>query len=179
MEETVCKIGTAINRDNLKRIVLQVVSLLLFPAAAVVSGAGSGADCYCNELGKNAEVWRLHLFAKNPENWRVINNGARGELTIRRSSGKFEMKASGLRPNTEYALARYDGKPPFGKVLARGCSNLRGEYSGSGIWQQWSGKFWLVPGKDLAALPENFSPGMSDELRAWHPVEYLFESEEL
>jgi gamma-glutamyltranspeptidase/glutathione hydrolase len=79
-----------------------MASLLL---SIVLSDAGASQTCLCNELGKDKDTWRLNLFAKDTARWQVIEGGAKGELTIHRPSGRFEIKAEGLRPNTEYALA--------------------------------------------------------------------------
>jgi hypothetical protein len=179
MEEAGGKITVGAFRPGLKLLVVQFALLVLLPVLVAAAEAKSLSTCFCNELGKNAPVWRLNLHAKDPNSWQVIDGGARGELTIQRSSGRFELKAGGLRPDTEYALVRYEGNPPFGQVLIRGWSDAHGGFTSTGIWQQWTRKFWLVLAKDLQGRHEDFKPGMTDELQAWHPVEYLFESEEL
>jgi len=132
-----------------------------------------------NELGKGSQVWRLNLFAKNPATWQIIEGGATGEITICRTTGSFRLKAVGLHPYTEYALVRYQGRPPFGQVLMRIITDKDGTVTSAGSWKQWTGKFWLVLGKDLKGYPDKFKTGMQDKLKAWRPAEYLFESEEL
>lgn len=158
---------------------LPLLICLALLTETALAGAGSRLPCYCNELGINAKTWRLHLFAKDPTTWEVIEGGAKGELTIERSSGRFTLTASGLMTNTEYALVRFEGDPPFVQVLARGYSDSQGDFSCAGVWQRWSRKFWVVPGKDLKENSKDFWTGARNELRTWHPEEYLFESEEL
>lgn len=178
MEEAADKIGAGFFCFNLP-LVLHAAPLLILLTMIAAPDADSASRCYCNELGKNAQVWRLNLYAKDPATWQVIEGGARGELLIQRPSGRFELNVYGVRPNTEYALVHYEGKPPFGQVLVRGLSDVRGNFNIMGTWQRWTRKFWVVPSTDLRGRSENFKPGMNDELKTWRPTEYLFESEEL
>lgn len=113
---------------------------------------------------------QLLLYAKNPSTWKIVKTGAGGKLIYSESTGAFTLKASGLSPHTAYALIRYADTPPGAEILARGVSDDRGSLDMAGIWWNWTRKFWLVSGEDVAGRA-----GEAGSLRAWRPDRYLFE----
>jgi hypothetical protein len=117
---------------------------------------------------------KLLLFAKNPADWSIIKGGASGNLVYRSSSGAFTLHASRLHPRSGFALIRVADNPPQGEILARGTSDSRGNLELQGTWHNWSSKFWLVAGEDVAGAPG--TPGM---LKSWRPERYLFEEKQL
>jgi len=145
--------------------------------SAGVKAEDKTIPCLCNELDKQASDWRLYLYAKDPVTWQVINGGGAAELNINRPSGKFAIEAHGLLPKTEYALVRSAGQSQSGQVLVRSVTDNLGNFKSSGIWHEWTNKFWVVLGKDLQGNARDFKPGMRDTLKGWNPKQYLFESE--
>ena len=135
--------------------------------------------CLCNELDKKATDWRLYLYAKDPLTWKVIKEGPWAELKINRPSGKFTLAAQGLLAETEYALVRTDGRAQAGQVLTRTFTDGRGNFNVSGVWHEWSAKFWVVLGNDLQGKQRDYKAGMRDTMKGWHPKQYIFESEEI
>jgi hypothetical protein len=117
---------------------------------------------------------KLLLFAKNPATWSIIKGGGSGKLVYREATGVFSLHAEGVRPRSPYALIRYADSAPRGEVVARGMSDGRGKLELSGIWRNWSKKFWLVAGEDVAG-----SVGGAASMRGWHPDRYLFEEKQL
>jgi len=115
----------------------------------------------------------VRLFAKNPANWNIVKGG-NGTLIYHEVSGAFTFNAAGLQPRSPYALIRYADAPPRAEILARGTSDGHGRLETSGIWRNWTGKFWLVTGEDLAG-----NVGESGSMRAWRPERYLFEEKQL
>jgi hypothetical protein len=116
---------------------------------------------------------RLLLFAKNPSTWAIITGGAAGSMTYREKSGEFTLKAAGLHPRASYALIRYADAPPQADVIIRGFSDARGVLELRGSWYNWTRKFWLVAGEDVAGS------GTAGKMTAWHPDRYLFEEKPL
>jgi hypothetical protein len=160
-----------------RQLFIPVMIFLILFISAGVRGQEKIIPCLCNELDKKVQDWRLYLYAKDPLTWQVINGGAWAELNINRPSGKFTLEAHGLQPKTEYALIRYAGQTRTGQVLSRVFTDHRGNFRSSGVWPEWSGKLWVVLGKDLQENPRDFKPGMRVLLKDWHPKQYLFESE--
>ena len=117
---------------------------------------------------------RLLLFAKNPASWAIVKRGASGKLVYRESTGAFTLNATGLRPQYAYALIRYADAPPGAEIIARGESDGRGALELVGGWRNWTKKFWLVAGEDVAG-----TAGGAGTLRAWRPERYLFEEKQL
>ena len=117
---------------------------------------------------------KLLLFAKNPSSWSSIKQGGSGKMIYRESTGAFILNASGLRPRSAYALIRYADAPPKAEILARGETNSRGQLELRGTWRNWTCKFWLVPGEDVAG-----KVGEAGSLLAWRPEKYLFEEKQL
>ena len=117
---------------------------------------------------------KLLLFAKNPNTWAIIKNGGTGTVIYRESTGAFTLNATGLCAGSAYALVRYTGEPPRVEILARGMSDVRGRLVLNGIWRNWTKKFWVVPGEDVAG-----SVGNAGSLQAWRPDRYLFEEKQL
>jgi hypothetical protein len=117
---------------------------------------------------------RLLLFAKNPATWEIVKNGAGGKLVYREATGNFTLSAAGLQPHAAYALVRYADAPPTGEILARGVSDNHGSLELKGVWKNWTRKFWLVAGEDVAGRV-----GETGSLLAWRPDRYLFEEKPL
>jgi hypothetical protein len=53
-------------------------------------------------------------------------------------------------------------------------SDDRGRLELAGNWHNWSKKFWVVAGDDVAG-----KAGEAGTLKAWHPDKYLFEEKPL
>ena len=155
-----------------------MILAILFTSSAVKS-EDAAMPCLCNELEIKSPDWRLYLYAKDPATWQVINGGAWGELNINHPSGKFRLEVHGLLPKTEYALVRYRGPALAAQIVLRFQVNDRGSFKSSGVWREWSEKFWVVLGSDLQENPADFKPGTRATPKDWHPAQYLFESEAL
>ncbi len=117
---------------------------------------------------------RLLLFAKNPVDWAVAKSGGSGKLVYRAATGTFTLSAVGLHPRSSYALVRYADAPPKAEILARGISDEHGKLGMTGTWRNWTRKFWVVAGEDVAG-----SVGETGAFRAWRPERYLFEEKPL
>lgn len=145
-----------------------VVMLLV----SVILCAAAGHDPKLPATGSGKK--KLLLFAKNPADWSIIKGGAGGALVYREATGAFTLNAEGLHPRSSYALVRYSDAPPRAEILARGGSDERGRLKLSGTWRNWTEKFWLVSGEDVAG-----NVGEAGSLRAWRPGRYLFEEKPL
>jgi hypothetical protein len=160
-----------------------LIMLFLSAFCSVSSGLAGGETsrhiCFCNELAKSSADWRLYLCAKDPVTWRVLSSGGWGELAIHRPNGRFEFTGHGMRPATDYALVHTSGQSPSGGILACGRADERGELHTSGVWSAWRGKIWLVLGSDLQGKCSDLTPESPITLKAWHPADYLFETETL
>ena len=117
---------------------------------------------------------KLLLFAKNPATWTVIKGGGNGKLVYREANGTFTLTAAGLLPRLSYTLVRYADRPPQVDILATKESDTRGNLEVSGVWHNWSKKFWLVPTEDVKG-----PVGSVGSLTAWRPDRYLFEEKPL
>ena len=117
---------------------------------------------------------RLLLLAKNPATWAIIKGGGSGKIVYREATGEFALHAEKLHPRSSYALIRYADAPPRAEIVARGTSDQRGRMELNGVWRNWTKKFWLVAGEDVAG-----SVGAAGSLRAWRPDRYLFEEKPL
>ena len=117
---------------------------------------------------------KLLLFAKNPATWTIVKNGAGAKLVYSEATGAFNLSAAGLIPGGSYALVRYADAPPHGDILTRGTSDARGKLELGGVWRNWSKKFWLVAGEDVAG-----KVGEAGSLLSWRPERYLFEEKPL
>ncbi len=95
-------------------------------------------------------------------------------LVYREATGTFTLSATGLHARSSYALVRYADAPPKAEILARGISDAHGTLEINGIWKNWTKKFWVVPGEDVAG-----TVGENGSLKAWHPEKYLFEEKPL
>jgi len=149
--------------------ILATALMVVVPAMLSVA-AGHAAKPPSTGAGKK----RLLLFAKNPASWAIVKGGAGGELVYHEVSGVFTLNAAGLHPRSAYALVRYADAPPRAEILAKGMSDSRGRLELSGVWRNWSRKFWLVAGEDVEG-----SVGEAGTFRAWRPVRYLFEEKQL
>jgi hypothetical protein len=147
--------------------------LFILPLAALVI-AFSAFVCKaaepCPETKAVSGNKQLLLYAKNPSTWKIVKTGAGGKMIYRESTGPFSLKAFGLSPRTEYALVRYADAPPGAEILARGMSDDRGRLNMTGVWRNWTRKFWLVLGEDVVG-----KAGKAGSMRAWRPDRYLFE----
>lgn len=117
---------------------------------------------------------KLLLFTKNPATWAIVKNGANGKMVYCESSGAFSLAAAGLTPRSSYTLVRYADTPPQVQILATGVSNARGALALSGVWHNWTKKFWLVPSEDVRG-----KGGAAGTLTNWRPERYLFEEKPL
>lgn len=133
----------------------------LLVLTAVVSHAASGKK-------------KLLLFAKNPATWTIIKGGASGKLVYREANGTFTLTAAGLLPRTSFTLVRYADVPPQVEILATKESDKQGNLELSGLWRNWTKKFWLVPAEDVSG-----KVGETGRLIAWRPDRYLFEEKPL
>lgn len=145
----------------------------------------------------NYKTYNLKVVQKDA-NWNVVENGQKANILLSHGvrtwlvNGKpknmLEFRASaillGLKPNTDYTLIYY-GDVEFNDVwnhatcITHGVTNQGGnvrlpegifDYSNfinDGINQ----KFWIVKSEDLSC--EDF------KFKAWHPSEYLFETESI
>ena len=146
------------NKKLLRSLLLAALLLILFVAA---SYAASGNK-------------KLLLFAKNPATWSIVKNGGNGKLIYSEANGTFTLAAAGLKPRSSYTLVRYADTPPQVEILAEKVSDERGSLEESGIWHNWTKKFWLVPSEDVKG-----KVGSVGTLTAWHPDRYLFEEKPL
>ncbi len=148
-------------------VILYPLVLALSAPACIEAGPGSKAPATC---GKK----KLLLYAKNPVTWAIVKGGGNGKLMYREATGEFTLNAAGLRPGSSYALIRYADAPPGAQILARGVSDKLGRLELTGVWRNWTRKFWLVSGEDVAG-----NVGDGGSLRAWRPDRYLFEEKPL
>ena len=146
---------------NKKLLHALLSAALILALSTVVAYAASGKK-------------KLLLFAKNSTTWAIVKNGASGKIIYHEATGAFTLQATGLFPGGSYALVRYDDAPPRADILARGTSDERGRLEMNGVWRNWSKKFWLVSGEDVAG-----KVGEAVSLRAWRPERYLFEEKPL
>lgn len=152
-------------------LILAAILVILFLLRIMVCGAAEHAP---KQPVTGSGKKKLRLFAKNPATWAIVTGGAGGTLIYRESTGAFTLHATGLQPRAAYALIRYADAPPHGDILARGMSNGSGGLDLTGTWRNWTKKFWLVSGEDVAG-----NAGESVSLRAWRPERYLFEEKPL
>ncbi|MFZ4858078.1 MAG: hypothetical protein ACOYL3_25510 [Desulfuromonadaceae bacterium] len=138
-----------------------IVSAFLLILPVTVCSAASGKK-------------KLLLFAKNPATWTIIKGGGNGKLVYREATGMFTLTAAGLPPRSSYTLVRYADTPPQIDILATKESDTRGNLEVSGVWHNWSKKFWLVPTEDVKG-----PVGSVGSLTAWRPDRYLFEEKPL
>ena len=147
-----------------------LVVCLLLCAVTGQAWSASATNPASSDSGKR----KLLLFAKNPSTWSIIKNGAHGKLVYREATGTFTLTATGLQPRSSYALVRYADSPPIGDIVARGYSNENGSLELSGIWKNWTKKFWVVAGDDVSG-----NVGELGTLKSWRPERYLFEEKPL
>jgi hypothetical protein len=148
--------------QTLYRYVMVLVLTALFCALASLA-------CHA-ATGKK----KLLLFAKNPTTWEIIRGGASGNMVYHAASGAFTLNATKLNPGEAYVLIRYNDEPPKVEILARGTSDKRGKLALSGMWHNWTKKFWMVPAEDVSG-----KIGEVGKLTAWRPDNYLFEEKPL
>lgn len=147
-----------------------LTSAVLILALSVMVSHASGPVVQQTGSGKK----KLLLFAKDPAGWTIVKDGATGTLIYRESTGAFSISARGLQPRSAYALIRFADAPPKVEILVRGSSDQRGELHLNGTWRNWTKKFWLVSGEDVAS-----SAGEAGTMHSWRPQRYLFEEKPL
>lgn len=144
-----------------KLLHILLLSAMLYMLTAVVSHAASSKK-------------KLLLFAKSPATWTIIKGGASGKLVYREANGAFTLTAAGLQPRLSYTLVRFADVPPLVEILATKESDKQGSLEVSGVWHNWTKKFWLVPSEDVSG-----KIGEAGRLIAWRPDRYLFEEKPL
>ena len=142
--------------------------VIAFSASACIAAAPSSKASVANSKKQ------LLLYAKNPATWVIVKKGASGRIIYSESSGAFTLEASGLYPRSAYTLIRYADAPPKAEILARGTSDECGRIHMTGVWCNWTRKFWLVSGEDVVG-----KTGGAGALRAWRPDRYLFEEKSI
>jgi len=147
-----------------------VLSALMLALSVLVGTAAEQGSKTPATSGKK----KLLLLAKNPATWSAVKGGGSGKLVYREATGAFALNATGLATGSSYALIRYADAPPRAEILARGMSDGRGRLELAGVWRNWTRKFWLVSGEDVAG-----NVGAAGTLRAWRPDRYLFEEKPL
>ncbi len=140
---------------------IQVLAALLIMLTAVACYSASGKK-------------KLLLFTKNPATWDIVKNGVSGKMVYRELTGAFSLTAAGLTPRSSYTLVRYADTPPQVEILATRVSDTRGTLELSGVWRNWTKKFWLVPSEDVKG-----KVGAAGTLVNWRPERYLFEEKPL
>jgi hypothetical protein len=153
-----------------RTVQMVMLSALLLALAAQASIAAETGTKAVAASGKK----KLLLFAKNPATWAIANKGGNAKLIYREATGAFTLNAAGLPPRSSYALIRYADAPPRAEILARGVSDKFGRLELTGVWRNWTRKFWLVSGEDVAG-----HVGDAGSMRAWRPDRYLFEEKQL
>jgi hypothetical protein len=153
-----------------RTVFLMVLAVTAIHFTVLPSNAASQDAKAASGRGKK----KLLLFAKNPSDWAIVKNGASGKLVYHEASGNFSLNAVGLHPRSPYALVRYADAPPNGHILARGVSDERGRLELTGVWKNWSKKFWVVAGEDVVG-----NAGEAGTLKVWRPDRYLFEEKQL
>ncbi len=159
-----------ISHSKHRRAITVILSALVFAHSASVCMAAEPGSKAVAANGKK----KLLLFAKNPATWAIVKNGGNGKLIYREITGAYTLDAARLHPSSSYALIRYADGPPRAEILARGKSDGAGRLKLTGVWRNWTGKFWLVAGEDVAG-----NIGEAASLRAWRPNRYLFEEKPL
>lgn len=144
----------------------RILHILVLAALPVMLTA---VACY-SASGKK----KLLLFTKNPATWTIVKNGANGKMVYCESTGAFSLTAAGLSPRSSYTLIRYADTPPQVEILATKVSDARGALELSGVWRNWTKKFWLVPSEDVKG-----KVGAAGTLANWRPEKYLFEEKPL
>lgn len=140
---------------------IQVLAALLVMLTAVAGYSASGKK-------------KLLLFAKNPATWGIVKNGAIGTMVYSESTSAFSLTATGVLPRSSYTLVRYADVPPQVEILATKASDASGKLELSGVWRNWTKKFWLVPSEDVKG-----KIGTVGTLANWRPERYLFEEKPL
>jgi hypothetical protein len=59
-------------------------------------------------------------------------------------------------------------------ILALKTTDTQGTLEVSGVWHNWTKKFWLVPAEDVSG-----KVGETGSLVVWRPEKYLFEEKQL
>ena len=153
--------------------------ILLVATCAVLISLVAGSAVMAS--GKsNAE---LYLYEKDPTDWTIVEDGARGKLRYNLAGAEFEygFNGHGLESNTDYSLIYYPEPRttwPWGvTVIDRGMTNNGGNINLAGSVDlgmdlgdptDEGAKIWLVLTDDINVA--------TSELQWWNPTEYLFEN---
>jgi len=160
----------------MKKVILLVVTgavLISLVAGSAVMASGKSHS-------------ELYLYEKDPSNWQIVEDGARGRLKYNLEGPEFEFgfNGHGLESCTDYSLIHYDewatGWPRLIKVIASGTTNNGGNINLGGsidlnadlagpadVYNPDGGaKIWLVLTDDI----------VGGNLSGWNPTEYLFEN---
>jgi len=150
-----------------------VLLALAGPVLALPTQAWAAPDKNAQPAGGSGKK-KLLLFAKDPATWHIVKGGGSGKLVYREANGAFTLTAAGLQPRARYALVRVVETPAGAQIVAKGTSDPSGKLELAGVWHNWSKKFWLVAGEDVAG-----AVGGAASLKAWRPARYLFEEKPL
>lgn len=139
---------------------------------------------------------KLYLFEKDPDTWEIVEDGAWGKMrhNLWGPEFKFNFRAHGLEPETDYTLIYYPDPWPGenliclgsgiankkGKVRIKGsvdtgASDLPAEYDDNSSKSGCSAigaKIWLVLSDDVKCKGDEDGP---PKMTGWNPTEYLFE----
>lgn len=159
----------------MKKVILLVVTgavlISLVVGSAVMASGKSNAE--------------LYLYEKEPVDWTIVEDGARGKLRYNLAGDEFEygFNGHGLESYIDYSLIYYpEPRPPhiwpWGVIIIdSGVSNNGGNINLAGSIDlgmdlpdpynpDVGAKIWLVLTDDI----------IGDELTGWKPTEYLFEN---
>lgn len=165
---------------------LGVIALMTMLTAPVLADKEGMMGKY-GAAGKS-NTGHLYLYEKNPADWTIVKDGARGKMKYNLSGQTFDFVFNGkkLEPNVDYSLIYYPDPWPGNNliVLGTGTANKSGNIHIQGSAntgnlpttadQNYNGgkdpgaKIWLVKSSDITTTG---TPHMT----AWNPTEYLFE----
>lgn len=161
---------------------MKKVTLLVATGAVLISLVAGSAVMASGK--SNAE---LYLYEKDPTDWTIVEDGARGKLRYNLAGDEFEYGFNGhrLEAETNYSLIYYPEPqtdwPWWVKVIDSGTTNNGGNINLAGsvdLGMDLTGpidkynpdggaKIWLVLTADI---------NDDSELQGWNPTEYLFEN---
>ena len=161
---------------------MKKVTLLVATGAVLISLVAGSAVMASGK--SNAE---LYLYEKDPTDWTIVEDGARGKLRYNLAGPEFEygFNGHGLEAYTDYSLIYYPEPqtdwPWWVKVIDSGTTNNGGNINLAGSVNlgrdlddppyegapDGGAKIWLVLTDDINKY---------SELQGWNPTEYLFEN---
>ena len=157
---------------------MKKVTLLVVTGAVLISLVAGSTVMASGKSNAN-----LYLYEKDPNDWTIVEDGARGKLRYNLAGAEFDygFNGHGLEAYTEYSLIYYpepqtDWPWPV-TVIDSGVSNNGGNINLAGSVDlnmdlpdpynpDVGAKIWLVLTDDI----------IGDELTGWKPTEYLFEN---